>query len=73
VKFDDINSAMKIYWALTIPLTFLVVSAWQFWSWMHKRHDSAKEPDGRDAQPMEMVQRENGVQRTWSSHNTTLI
>ncbi|CCX33938.1 Similar to hypothetical protein AN2620.2 [Aspergillus nidulans FGSC A4]; acc. no. XP_660224 [Pyronema omphalodes CBS 100304] len=73
VKFDDINSAMKIYWALTIPLTFLVVSAWQFWSWMHKRHDSAKESGGRDAQPVEMVQREKGVQRTWSSHNTSLI
>ncbi|KAI5814968.1 hypothetical protein BZA77DRAFT_317236 [Pyronema omphalodes] len=58
VKFDNINSAMKIYWALTIPLTFLVVSAWLFWSWMHKRNDNAKEKGGRDTRTLKQIWRD---------------
>ena len=33
--------AMKIYWAVTIPLTAAVVVAWLLWSRMHRRRDDA--------------------------------
>lgn len=46
------KTPMWIYWAITIPLTFVVVTSWMFWSKNHKKRDKdeafgAKETDNR--------------------------
>ncbi|KAF8241853.1 hypothetical protein K440DRAFT_621369 [Wilcoxina mikolae CBS 423.85] len=35
------KTPMTVYWAITIPLTIVVVSTWVLWSRMHRRRDHA--------------------------------
>ncbi|KAF8247804.1 hypothetical protein K440DRAFT_628026 [Wilcoxina mikolae CBS 423.85] len=59
---------MKVYWAVTIPLTILVVSTWLLWTRMHRLRDRVT-----DIQASKATKEEEKVELNWASKTRELF
>jgi hypothetical protein len=54
---EDISSKFWIYWAITIPLTLIVLAAWIYWYQINKRSHEAMDRKIEESMPSAATRR----------------